>query len=180
MGLLDNIMGAKGDSSVTYGKAGRHVLKLNRIRLRDPSDPSTTGGSLDAKPGFRFDGELLCSNRSDHAKGDVLTFNDPFKFVSSALARARRMIVAAKSSKTGEDVSESTLGLVQEKGESDEAFGLRIKAELKSILSDQQPLRGAIITVVATEGKNQNTGTPYTLFEVHVPTEDDLKNAGII
>lgn len=174
MGLLDMVMSAQGDGAANYGQEGRHVLRLNTIRLRDPSAP---GGNAALPPGFRFDGEVLASNRDLHVKGDVITFTDPFKFPQSALARIRRLLSAAKTAKTGSECSESTLGLVAKEGESEKDFSVRIRNEVERLLGSDQPLNGAVITVIATKGSNKSTGKPYTLFEVVVPTEEDIKAA---
>jgi len=179
MSLIDSVMGANGDANYAYGKAGRHLIRVSRITLREANAQML-------KPGFSVDGELLHSNRADFApdvesgnkRGAVVRFNDPFKYPEQTLARVRRTVRAAKEAKMGEPVSEATLGLVKAEGEDDTAFAARIKAELKQLLGPDQPLAGAILTIVATEGKNKTTGTPYTLFEPQVPTEEDLTNAG--
>lgn len=179
MSLIDSVMTANGDANYAYGKGGRHVIRVARITLREPS-----GQML--KPGFSVDGELLYSNRADfnpevdggNKRGAIVRFNDPFKFPDQALARVRRTVRAAKEAKEGTPVSEATLGLEQVEGEDPKAFAARIGAELKRLLGPDQPLAGALLTIVATEGKNKTTGTPYTLFEPQVPTEEDLTNAG--
>ena len=60
MGLLDRIATADGGSSAPYLKGGRHVGRLRRMELRDPS--KLTGAAADLKPGFKADIEVLFSN----------------------------------------------------------------------------------------------------------------------
>jgi hypothetical protein len=179
MSLLDTIMTANGDSSANYAMPGRHVVRLNRLTLRDPTAP----GAIQGLPaGFKFDGEVLAVSYSEPGKevGSVLTFTDPFKQQQSALARIRRLLAAAKTAKTGKVCLEANLGLEQAPGEADGVFGERIKDEVKRLLGPTSPLSGAIVTVVVTGGKNQKTGGAYSLFEVFPPTEADLKAAKII
>jgi hypothetical protein len=179
MGLLDTIMNASGESTPNYGKKGTYIGRLRRMRLRDPSE---AGSNPELKPGFRVDIDVIFCSRSekDFNPGDIATFTDPFKFVGTALARVRRAAANAATCKTGSTVTEATFGLTKAEGEKDEDFTARVKAEIKRLLGPDQPSNGAIVKIVATEGKNQKTGTPYTLFDLEVPSEDDLKLAGLI
>lgn len=181
MSLLDAVMTASGDANFAYGRAGRHVCRLSRITLREPSQQML-------KPGFSIDVELLHSDRLDFSqeveggnkRGSIVRFNDPFRYPESALARVRRTLRVAKASKTGSSIDEATLGVARAESDDDKAFAQKISAEVKRLLGSEQPLSGAVITVVATEGKNKQTGAPYTIFEPVFPTEDDLKHAGLI
>jgi len=177
MGLLDTIMTAQGDSTANWGRPGRYVIRLASMRLRDMSEP---GANLDLGNGFRFSGEVLHCNNGVHNKGDLVSFNDPMRFISSAMAKVRKLLVVAKSSKEGKAISEATLGLEQKAGEDDAAFAARIKAEAKRLVGPEQPLTGAIVTVIVTGGTNKTTGKPYSLFDAIQTTEDDLKQAGLI
>lgn len=179
MALLDSIMNATGESTPNYGKKGTYIGRLRRMRLRDPSEP---GANPDLKPGFRVDIDVIHCSRpeGDFNPGDIATFTDPFKFVQTALARVRRAAANSLASKTGKQVSEANFGLVKADGETDAAFASRVKGEISRILGADQPCNGAIVKIVATEGKNQKTGTPYTLFDLEVPSEADLKIAGLI
>lgn len=181
MSLIDQVMTANGDANYAYGKQGRHVIRIVRITLREP------GGQI-LKPGFSVDGELLWSDRSDFApgveggnkRGSVIRFNDPFRFPEQTLARARRTIHKAKMAKEGREIAEATLGLEKVDGEDDKAFAARVSAEVKRLLGPDQPLVGALLTVTAVERKNKQTGATYTLFEPMTPTEEDLRNAGLL
>ena len=179
MALLDSIMNATGESTPNYGKQGTYIGRLRRMRLRDPAEP---GSNPELKPGFRVDVDVIHCSRveKDFNAGDIATFTDPFKFVGTALARVRRAAANAKSSKTGAQVSEADFGLSKGEGESDDAFASRVKGEIKRLLGPDQPCNGAVVKIVATEGKNQKTGSPYTLFDLEVPTEEDLRLAGLI
>lgn len=179
MSLLDGIMSANGDANYSYVKEGRNLVRVSRIVLQDP-DPMNNR----PKPRFNVDGVLLHSSRADfdpkveggNKKGTTVRANDPFRYPAQTLARVRRTLACALSAKTGKPVDEATMGLVQKEGEDAKAFGERIKAEVARLLGPTQPLAGAIIVIQAKEGKNQQTGSPYTLFEPEVPNEDDLKN----
>ena len=179
MGLLDSILNASGESTPNYGKKGTYIGTLRRMRLRDPSEP---GANPDLKAGFRVDIDVIHCSRAekDFNRGDIATFTDPFKYPGTALARVRRAAANAKACKTGVPVSEADFGLVKGESESAEDFAKRVKAEVKRVLGHDAPCNGAIVKIIATEGKNQTTGKPYTLFDLEIPTEDDLKIAGLI
>lgn len=186
MGLLDRILTANGTDSSPYARAGRHLVRLTRAYLRDPAeDPTVT------KAGGGFDGVIIASTRSatdpSHAKDCQIRVNDGFKFPDSALARMRRGVAAAASAKSGKPVDETTFGLTKTATESDKEFNARITAELKRLFGPDQPLKGALVMFVCTErvnqqGKKEADGTPsvYTLFEVAVPTQEDLVAAGLL
>ena len=176
MGLLDTIMTANGDNAANYAKKGRYVIRLASIRLRDASEPGadTTRGN-----GFRFSGDVLACSNDVHSKGELVTFTDPMRF-PTALARIRKLIQLGKQAKEGREIQELTFGLVAKEGEADADFANRIKAEAKRLLGPDQPLTGAIVTIVVTEGENQKTKAKYTLFDAVPTSEDDLKAAGLI
>jgi hypothetical protein len=179
MSLLDKVLSANGETSPNYGRRGTYIGTLRRIRLRDPSEE---GANPDLKPGFRVDIDVLWCSRpeGDFVRGDTATFTDPFKFPNSALARVRRSAAVAKASKTGAPCPESTFALVRADGEDDKAFAKRVKDEIGRIIGPDQPCNGALVKVVATEGKNKTTGSVYTLFDLELPTKDDLVTAGLI
>ena len=178
MSLLDKVLGAQGDATPNYGKKGTYIGTLRRMILRDPSEP---GANPDLKPGFRVDIDVIFCNRAekDFNRGDTATFTDPFKFPNSALARVRRSAAVAKASKSGVDCPETTFAVVREDGETDANYGKRVGAEIKRIVGPDQIANGAMIKVVATEGHNKVTKTPYTLFDLSLPTMDDLRMAGL-
>jgi hypothetical protein len=187
MSLFNQIMTAQGDSSAAYLKGGRHVGKIARTELRDPS--TATGTKAEMKPGFKFDIEILASNRADFGtdnegafkKGDIGRATDPFRFPKQALARVRKLVSVALTSQTGSAVDEATLGLVRNDGEDDKAFAKRYADHVENLINGtDQPLTGAVVTVIITEGKNKETGKPYSLFDVVLPTKDDLVNAGLL
>jgi hypothetical protein len=190
MSLLDRVMSANGQSNAAYLRGGRHVIRVHRLELNEPNPAQ---GIM--KPSFKCDGELLFSDRASFAseqstegddgkpankKGMIVRANDPFKYPDSALARVRRFLVAAKAAATGKEVNEATMGLEAGADESESAFASRVSAEVKRLLGPDQPLKGAVLTIVGTEGKNQKTGTPYTLFEPCIPTREDLIAAGLL
>jgi hypothetical protein len=179
MSLLDKVLGAQGDSMPNYGRKGTYIGTLRRMVLRDPSDP---GANPDMKAGFRVDIDVLFCTRSegDFNRGDTATFTDPFKFAGSALARVRRAAANAKASKTGKDCPETTFGLERTEGEADAAFNARVSKEIKRIVQEEQICSGALVKIVATEGQNKVTKAPYTLFDLYVPSMDDLKLAGLV
>lgn len=179
MSLLDKVLNANGETTPNYGRKGTYIGLLRRVRLRDPSEE---GANPDLKPGFRVDIDVLWCSRAegDFVRGDTATFTDPFKFPNSALARVRRTASVAKASKTGAPCPESTFGLDKADGESDADFAKRVKAEIGRIIGPDQPMNGAVVKVIATEGKNKTTGTPYTLFDLEIPSKDDLILAGLI
>ena len=178
MSLLDKVLTAQGDSMPNYGKKGTYIGVLRRMILRDPSDE---GANPDLKPGFRVDIDVLFCNRpeGDFNRGDTATFTDPFKYPSSALARVRRAAAAAKQSKTGKECPETTFAIDPIEGESEKDFAKRVGAEIKRIVQHEQICNGALVKIVATEGQNQTTKKPYTLFDLFVPTMEDLKMAGL-
>lgn len=188
MGLLDRIATADGGSSAPYLKGGRHVGRLRRMELRDPS--KLTGAAADLKPGFKADIEVLFSNSPSFGsetegafrKGDVGRVTDPFRYPSSTLAKVRRLLVAAlrATSDNPEEITEGRLDLKEIEGESDKDFQVRYAARAEELLGPNQPLNGAIVTFVVTEGINKQTNKPYSLFEAFEPSEDDLKNAGLL
>lgn len=184
MGLLDRILTANGDSSNQYAKGGRHLVRLTRAYLRDPSEDTSV-----QKMGGGFDGVIVNSTRTDdqHAKGNSIRVNDGFKYPESALARMRRGIASCATSKTGKAINEVSFGLTKNDGEDDKAFNLRIVAEVKRLFGSEQPCKGALVVFECTErqnqsGKKDDKGNPstYTLFEVVVPTQEDLIAAGLI
>jgi hypothetical protein len=178
MGLLDMVMTAQGDGgSPNYGRPGRYVVRLGTMRLRDMSEP---GANPALGNGFRFDGEVLACNNGEHRKGDVVTFTDPFRYPQNSLQKVRKLLQVAKQSKSGKPVTEATLGLELNDGESEASFAERVKAEVKRLLGPTQPVSGAIVTVLVTGGVNKTTQKPYSLFDAIAPNEDDLKNAGLI
>ena len=188
MGLLDRIANADGGSSANYLRAGRHVGRLRRMELRDPSEAE--GAAAEMKPGFKADIEVLYSNRPDFGsqdegafrKGDVGRVTDPFRYPASALSKIRRLLCVALRAKSEnpEAISEGYLDLPAIEGEAEKAFAARFAARSRELLGKDQPLNGAIVTFEVTERKNQTTGKTYSLFEAVEPTEDDLRNAGLL
>lgn len=188
MGLLDRIATADGGSTAPYLKGGRHVGRLRRMELRDPSE--MTGAAADMKPGFKSDIEVLFSNSPTFGteaegafrKGDVGRVTDPFRYPSSTLAKVRRLLVAAlrATSDNPETITEARLDLKDIEGETEKEFQARYTARSKELLGTNQPLNGAIVTFVVTEGINQTTKKPYSLFEAFEPSEEDLRNAGLL
>jgi len=182
MSLFNKIATATGNGDAIYAKAGRHLVTLTKIFYVDPADDPT--GKRTA-PLLGFKGRLINSNRSDfgqpgNAKGDVVTVNDGCKFIDTALARFRRGLAAAKASKEGlANCDERTLGLVQGENESDKEFHKRLVTEAQRLGGVDQPLVDALVTFVCTE-KVGMSGSTYTLFVVELPSEVDLKNAGLI
>lgn len=176
MALLDQILSAQGNTSANYLKGNaRTLIKVERMELRDPSKNAQV-----VKPGFNVDGQILWSSDAQNQKGVIGRANDSFKFPQSALARVRRCVAAAATSKFAKPVDEATFGIAQNKGEDDRSYANRIVAEVDRLLGSQQPLKGALLTIITTENRNKTTGSTYTLFEAVVPTEDDLKAAGLL
>ena len=178
MGLLDRIMSSTdGGGNFAYLQGTRdgtrNVCRVIRMQLDDP----TTNDKV-TKPAFKVDVEVLASTHPSFgtaafAKGSVARVNPPSKFVDSLLACARRFILAASTSKMGEDL-DAALGLKQNDGESDKAFALRVGDEYGKLVGPQQPLAGSIITIISTvKGDPNQKG--YTLYEALVPTTEDLK-----
>lgn len=179
MSLLDHVL---RNNTPDYAKGGRHVVRLTRAYMRDPTeDPSVT------KPGGGFDGEVLHSSRSDTPKGRTIRANASFRFPDSDLPRMRKGAAACMTSKTATAINEMNFNLVQAAGEEDKAYQGRIIAEVKRIFGPEQPAAGAIVVFNCTERKGRGgdlrpDGSPnvYTLFQIEIPNEADLKNAGLL
>lgn len=186
MGLLDKMLSANGTTSAPYAKGGRHLVRLTRAYLRDPAEDASI-----TKAGGGFDGVVLNSTRAatdpSHGKDCQIRVNDSFKFPDSALARMRRGAAAALTAKGGKQVDEMTFGLVKEAKEDDKVFTARIVTKIKELFGPTQPLKGSLVVFSCTEHDNKSgkknpdgSTSTYTLFEVEVPTAEDLQAAGLV
>lgn len=156
--LLDMIATADGTPSSNYLGGGRHVVKISRVTWREPT-------AKVPRSAFRIDGEILKSTSAKHANeiGQTGTMNLNFKFPNDDLARMRRALSAAGSSAcigSGED------------GDMTEDEAAKRALELTA---EDQPLVGAIVTIVANESPQKgDPSKSFTKYEVVVPTESDL------
>lgn len=156
MGLLDNITKVQGNPSANYLKGGRYLVRITRVAIR-PEEHELGFG-------FRLDCDVLKSNNPDFKPGDSGTVNLNFKkFKNDALANMRRILTAAATC--------AGLGPGPD-GRCTEADITKAFAEKLTGL--EQPLVNTIVTVVATTKKNQTNGNTYTLYEVVVPSEEDV------
>jgi hypothetical protein len=156
--LLDSIKDAKGAPAANYLKGGRTVLRITKITHKDPT-------ALDPKAQFRIDGEILGSTNPAH-KGQVGqsgTMNLNFKFAEQDLARERRALAAAATSK---GVGKGENGFCSEAEAAERAL---------EFVGTAQPLVGAVVTIEATEGPQRgDPNKTFTKYEVVVPNERDL------
>ena len=179
MGLMDKVMTSNGGTSNPYGRAGFHIIRVERITVRE--------ATADLKAAFMVDGRVLFTDREggEYKTGSVIRFQDPCRYPDRTAALIRRVVHAGKKSlfamqgKT-DKIDEMDLGLTRKEGESDDAFAARVGAEANRLVGPDQPLVGSILVINATEKKNRNTGAPYTLFEPAVPAKDDLIRAGLV
>jgi hypothetical protein len=189
MSLLNMIATAKGDAAHTYAKGGRHLVTIAEAFFLEP-DLATGGKRSTPLVGFR--GQVFHSTspmfeadvEGGFGKGTVLTVNDGCKF-PSGIARLRRGLAAAKMVKEGlPHCNQETLGLVRGDNETLSEFHARVVEEANRLLGPKQPLVGALVVFNCVEraGKVKPDGSrgSYTLFEVEVPTEQDLKVAGLL
>lgn len=157
MGLLDQITKVQGNPTANYLRAGRFVAKITRVSIR-PEEHELGFG-------FRMDIDILKSTNPEFKTGDLATVNLNFKkYKNDALANMRRILTAAATS-AGQGPGKN--GVCTE--------GDVTKALVEKLCGPEQPLVGAIVTVVATAKKNQTNGNTYTLYEVFVPSEQDIE-----
>ena len=169
MSLLDSIMNANNHTGAPYMQAGRTLIKVSRVVLRDSSAPGADKAAGDA---FFVDGQVLhttSEHESQPKVGEVGRVQSPGKYPDQTARRAKSGILAMLTSKTGKVASEKSFGLEGEPTPD------QIKAEIDRLTGPSQPLAGAIVAVSGV----QKPGKKYTVFEIEVPTEIDLKNAGI-
>lgn len=162
MGLLDEIEKGKGAPVANYARTGRHIVELTRVSF-------TEGGVDDGKASFSMDGRVILSLNAPepHQPGEVVRVSEGFKFPSSGLARIRRALRAAQSSKEGRDIPESEI----------------TGARARELCAMDQPLVGAIVAFQLTHrvGKearklppdHPDAGKGYDLFEVEVLSSFD-------
>lgn len=159
MGLLDHLANAEGTPAANYLQGGRTVLKLSRASFREATAKLPRNS-------FRIDGEILKSTSPTHKEqiGQQATMNLNFKFADQDLAKMRRALAAAATSKgigTAED------------GRCTEA---EAATRANEFVGQDQPLVGAIVTVNAVEKPQKNTpGKAFTHYEVEVPSASDLE-----
>lgn len=186
--IFDMLLTAQGSVSYRYlNESGRNLVAVSRIFMREPG---FSGGKA-IKPAIILDGVLKGSTSSEHPLGSAVRVNDMMAFPEQSMARLRRALAVAKSASTGSPCGEFDLGLVKEAGEDNAAFNVRVMAEAARLTSTDQPLNGAFV-IVATKrvmkkpAKERLAIDPkaiidptkdfYTLWEVELPTEDDIKN----
>jgi hypothetical protein len=175
---MDSVMSSQGSAQLPYGRKGNHVVRLERLTVREAKG--------DVKAAFMLDCRVLFTDNADgsYSKGSVIRFQDPFKFPDKTKPLIRRCLHIAKQSlpevaKNGA-IDELTLGLKQNDGETEDDFKKRISSEAERLSGVTQPLVGSIFVINAIEKKNQNTGKPYTLFEPALATREDLVRAGLV
>lgn len=160
MSLLDMIGDAEGTPAANYLRGGRTVVKISRAIFRE-STPKLPRNS------FRIDGEILGSTNPDIAAqvGMQGTMNLNFKFADQDLAKMRRALAAAATSK----------GIGS--GPGGECSEAEASKRSKELIGAEQPLVGALVTVVAVEKpQKQAKDKVFTHYEVEVPNETDLAN----
>lgn len=158
MGLLDHLATADGTPAANYLQGGRTLLKISRINFREATAKLPRNA-------FRIDGEIVKSTNPKHKEqlGQQGTMNLNFKFPDQDLAKMRRALAAAATSKG--------LG----KGEDGLCTEAEAATRANELIGQDQPLVGAYVVINAVEKEQKsNKEKVFTHYEVEVPTEADV------